>query len=729
MPFSIRNLFALLVFAFIAMASWGLCAAGQQGGGRDDRLGHLEMNQAVKRVDHSNPLRPTPLPDLRFIQIEPSVEQSAPTHFERSPNPLTPSLSPRLAERPAGDLDRSFFEQDQPPVVVVWLNSDLHNSLVSEKQLKQWMRSVPSRGEHRPAARINSWPSDSQSQVRTASFTSAVVGEPTWSEQQIDDYKMRLGEIKARLEAKKKQRAADESGEADGSKDEFNTLSSLADEWTSKAASDLEKFDIDTEKKKAFEGKQGELEKQKKDLVVQKGKVAALEKEKRQAAEAEKKAAELKQPIKPEPFPVDLREAIDKVQKKLKEGQVSLQADIEIHNEVRDEITDQDRRATALPELLRKNAKEKAETKKQVEELKGKAEEDLRGSLQKLQFDAKLLSLEITEELLKLEDIRHEQLGQLLPLRLEELTLKIKLTEHDLAIWSERSDRYRDHEIKERLIAANKTLKNRLILSTPKLKELAEYNKNLAFQQTSLAEKSDELEKELINVRQLQQELDESHERIKEQIETLGPTASGIRLVEHRRSLISTGKSQNRLLELAESLQFKQTRKLLLKERLEQLVLGDSFKLEALAAVEQQVTVDVAKQFQESEREMAVDVADHLLETQKKYATDLKKVFDKNIDLLSLLESAHKDLIEKVQEVKAFSDKNALWVRSSKPIELSDLKRAQAGLQTLLASDQWPSMVEQAAANFNKHQYHAGLLALVIGSLLVVRRRLRWSHE
>ena len=238
-------------------------------------------------------------------------------------------------------------------------------------------------------------------------------------------------------------------------------------------------------------------------------------------------------------------------------------------------------------------------------------------------------------------------------------------------------------------------------------------------------------------MRQLQEELDESHERIKNQIETLGPTASGIRLVEHRRSLISTGKSQNRLLELAEQMQSKQTRKLSLRERRDQLVLRDDFKLDVLAAVEKQVEERLKKQIvapdaainEDDQRKMALSAADQLLETQKKYSADLLEMFEGYINLLSKLESAHAELIDKVQEVKAFSDKNALWVRNSEPIELGDLTRCQAGLQSVLVSDQWGKLTKQASENFGKHPYHAGLLALVIGSLLIVRRRLRWSHE
>ena len=199
---------------------------------------------------------------------------------------------------------------------------------------------------------------------------------------------------------------------------------------------------------------------------------------------------------------------------------------------------------------------------------------------------------------------------------------------------SKRSDELRDREIQEREDAARKILRDlneNLTQSTPMLKELAEFNVGLVSDKKELAEKSDLLENELSNVRQLQEELDESHERIKNQIETLGPTASGIRLVEHRRSLISTGKSQNRLLELAEQMQAKQTRKLLLKERRDQLVLEDDFKLSVLAAVERQVGELVAQDAtidEEKQRKMALSAADQLLETQKKYSTDLLEMFE-----------------------------------------------------------------------------------------------------
>jgi len=184
-------------------------------------------------------------------------------------------------------------------------------------------------------------------------------------------------------------------------------------------------------------------------------------------------------------------------------------------------------------------------------------------------------------------------------------------------------------------------------------------------------------------------------------------------LVEHRRSLISTGKSQNRLLKLAEQMQAKQTRKLLLKERRDQLVLEDDFKLGVLAAVERQVEEVVAQDAtinEEEQRKMAVSLAGQLLETQKKYSTDLLEMFENYVSLLTQLDSAHRTLIDKLQEVKAFSDENALWIRSANPIELDDFKRCQAGLQAVMVSDQWGKLTNQASENFGTHPYHAGLL-------------------
>ena len=708
MPFSIQNLIAAVTISFITMANWHPCAAGQQASGID--AGRM---QGVSSVSSFNPLRTSPSVGLRAVQAEAQVEWSKQSPSEPVADSMTSSLSTRLAENPIEDLDGSFFGQDQPPVVVVWMNSDLHNALVSEQQLKQWMHSGRGQEDLQPAARIDTWQANLGGQVHPASFMSTEAGAPvlTRFEEQVKEFDERLAAIRKQYETKKKQ-LDDELGEGDGGEEEAKNLSKQALDWIGRASSGLEELKAKIKEEEGFEKK---LEDQKDSL----------------AAEKKRKA---------ESFQSDLGDSFDQLQEKLKRRQATLQVSADKRSEIRERISARDQRVTELPSLLREKAKEENDIKKLIAELHAKAEDNLSRSFEKLLLEANLLSLEITERSLELEGRRQEHFGRIWPLELEEVTLEIKRLGAELDELSKRSDKLRGQEIQKREDAARKILKDlneNLTQSTPMLKELAEFNVGLVSDKKELARKSDALENELRNVRRLQEELDESHERIKKQIVTLGPTASGIRLVEHRRSLISTGKSQNRLLELAEQMQAKLTRKLSLKERNDQLILGDDFRLGVLAEVEKQVEEELNKQVaapgatidEKKQREMAVNLADQLLETQKKYSTDLLKVFENYVSLLTQLDSAHTELIDKVQEVRAFSDKNALWIRSAKPIELNDFSRCQAGLRSVLVSDQWGKLTNQASENFGKHPYHAGLLALVIGSLLVVRRRLRWSHE
>ena len=713
MYLTMHNLFAVMTFALIVTASLDRCAGQQQGRVHDFRQPAAQFTNTLEGVRQATPSRlgNELLTDLRSKQndttvIEPPVKrhQAPAPHQPRTLNADALSkVQQTISSQSTARRAQSFFDSDQPPpVVVVWMNSDLQTSLLSEGQLKQWMQSIPEHDNLTQKTPGNNWQPNPESRVGLVSHTQTEQESPlgfSSPTQQIDDFNLRLREIRQRLESKKKQIAADESIDST-SKSDMGNLLGLAGDWIARAESDLTAFQKETEAEAKFDSnlRIRELE---------------LVKEKKLASSLLSSKLDL--------LPSVRSEAINVLQKWLKDDEALLLSSTDKRNEVREQISTRDQRVTELPGLQRRNAKEEDEAKRLITELDGQPD-DLNRSLQKLRFEAKFLSLEITEKSLKLESRRREQDGRILPLELEELTLRIRRIKTKLEELRGRSDKLRDEELNARREAARNALNEELTQSTPQLKELAKFNIDLVIQKKELAKKNDELEQELINVKQLQSELDESQKQIEHQINTLGPTASGIRLVEHRRSLISTGKSQNRLLELKDRLQHKQTRKLVLKERLEQLVLGDTFELEVLAAVEAQVTEHV-------KRQTAVDVAADLLETQKKYGTDLLAVFEDNIQKLSQLEAAHRTLIAEVRNAKAFSDENALWVRNSKPIEFNDLNLCRAGLQSVITSDQWQGLGDHAYETFQKRPYDAGLLALVIGSLLVVRRRLRWSHD
>ena len=167
----------------------------------------------------------------------------------------------------------------------------------------------------------------------------------------------------------------------------------------------------------------------------------------------EKKEASLEPLSDLGPLPGDRSEALAKLQNKVKEDEVELQSGNEKLSKIREQISTRDQRVTELPRLLRENAEEEDETKQLMETFQGQSD-DLSRVLQKLRFDAKFLSLEITENSLKLESRRKEQIGQMLPLQLEELTLKIKRMKVELAELRKRSDKLRDQQLDERRLAA-----------------------------------------------------------------------------------------------------------------------------------------------------------------------------------------------------------------------------------------------------------------------------------
>ena len=712
MKSTIQNFLATLTLAIIALVNASQCAGQQADRSYDFRqparriTGSLENAQqpTTSRLGNGllSDLRPN-YSDINEGQLAAEQTQNPPQYQPAMPASDSPASSPQaVSDHSSARRTQSYFEGDQPPpVVVVWLNSDLQTQLLSEGRFKQLMRPIPERDSRTQPVGGNAWQADSRSSVRLASFDEAV-SEPepgvTSPPSQIGTFAKRLASIRKRYDSKSKQITADESADST-IKSEMSNLLGLANEWIERAASDLQEFTDETAGEISFA----------KDLATQ---------EQALADEKERPVPVLFP--KTDSFLSISNDEIDKLQKDLKKREAKLRDSMTNQKEVRKQISAREQRVNELPSLKRKNAKDEDETRQLMAELNGQPD-DLNRSLQKLRSDAKILSLEITEKSLELESRRQEQIGRILPLKLEELTLQIRRVKDEVVELRKRSDEMRDQQLNERRLAADIALNKVLTKSTPQLKELAEFNIDLVKQKETMAKKGDQLEEEFINVKQLEKKLDESQEQIENQILKLGSTASGIRLVEHRRSLISTGKSQNRLLELAERLQHKQARKLLVKERLDALVLRDDFRLDVMANVEEQTDPE--------QRLSALNVANELLETEKVYATDLLAMFEDNIFKLSQLEAAHETLIDKVQIAKAFSDKNALWVRSAKPLEFNDFQLCNKGVQSIVTSDQWKGIGDHTYQTFQKRPYDVGLLAMVVGSLLVVRRRLRWSHE
>ena len=268
---SIPNSLAAVAVAFIVMASNHYCAGQQASSGHSERTAitsPLQASSAQWQRATANRLGSDSLSDLRSNQMvanggdtpttprlqarQPQARQLQARRPQVLPQPVPESPAanllsrlkqPSAASQLADRRTQNFFGSDQPPpVVVVWMNSDLETSLLSEGQLKQWMYSIREHDNRTNNAQANAWQGDVESHVDLASFQEPVPASRGFAgaTEKIEAFRKRLTDIEARLESKHAQVAAGEVGDQ-VNKSELNNLLSIVSEWDSRASAGFRK--------------------------------------------------------------------------------------------------------------------------------------------------------------------------------------------------------------------------------------------------------------------------------------------------------------------------------------------------------------------------------------------------------------------------------------------------------------------------------------------------------
>ena len=380
-----------MTLAIIALVNGNQCAGQQASRSNDLRLPAGRFTSSLENAQQptTSRLGNNLLSDLRSNYSDTNEGQLAAKQTQNPPQ-YQPAISASdstdniahtsVSDHSSARRTQSYFEGDQPPpVVVVWLNSDLQTQLLSEGHFKQLMRSIPERDSRTQPVGGNAWQTDSRSSVGLASFDESLPEAEqgvTSPPSQIDTFAKRLASIRKRYDSKAKQIAADESTDST-TKSEMSNLLGLANEWIERAASDLQEFTDETAGEISFA----------KDLATQE---QALVDEKERPA-----------PVmfpKADAFLNISSDEIDKLQKDLKEREAELRGSMATQKEVRKQISAREQRVTELPSLKRKNAKDEDETRQLMAELNGQPD-DLNRSLQKLRSDAKILVTRNNREL------------------------------------------------------------------------------------------------------------------------------------------------------------------------------------------------------------------------------------------------------------------------------------------------------------------------------------------
>jgi hypothetical protein len=656
---------------------------------------------------HSNVLRPVAVtasriesPLSRFSQTR-GLPQTQTSQLPPHPTKLQPILSPN----PISSNPNSYFGTDQPtPVVVVWLNSDLDEQLLTTDQLKAWIQQLPERDFATAPApptggvrQVSFWQQEATKENTPPTDAATQPATPPLSEE-LTELKKNLDLIGKRIESREKQITDDKSID-DATRTEFaNQLKAATDRYQ-KAVDDFGSLLKQTEARKNFE--------------------ASLNR-RQEALQAEKK-------MTPEP-PGD--GSVDDLKAELRATEESLQKAVDAQGAIREKITERESRISELPELQVSVNKELSEIKKKSDDLKDLPEGPNR-ILQTLIVDAREISAEVRKQLLVVEGKRQDQLNKIQPLERETLVLRVKRLDAQADLLRKAVDKKLQKQIDDQKLKDSDVLDETITKNTPVLKALAEENIALTRATETLIGNNQKLSKGLDKIREQNNEIDKSYEELKRYIETRGKTASGIRLIEHRRGLISTGASRSRLSELENELQTSRTELFRLKELRDQL--SDNDKVLASIASNPAIERLDAPKTDERHRD-AMDIAKQLIDSQTDYVDELIEEYDSHIEKISDLQVEHKKLVSKVQDIKAFSDENALWIRSAEPLGLKEIGDCQKGISHFYTGYDWASILNFSAvkqslkSQFGSRPYDPACLVLLLGTLFVIQRRLRWTH-
>ena len=427
---------------------------------------------------------------------------------------------------------------------------------------------------------------------------------------------------------------------------------------------------------------------------------------------------ELKAPFQPES--PEANQSAEKLQLSLQEKRQLLNVKTSDRALVETQLEKRDKRITEIPGLRTAIQEQQKDIKEQMAALKLQPD-DLASSLI---LSAKELAVLMALEEIDLEISRQGQVGVLLPLKRTLLTREIKMLESEIATWESAYDKRREFEIELQKQQAQKA-RERAIEADPGLAELAIRNHALAEDRSQLTrliqlcdDKLAETDAELAGI-------DAKWENIKDKIETAGGLATnhGTELIELRRSLMETFESQSRIEQINRDLQKYRLIGLSLKEERRSLAARDKL---VKALVDQR---NLSRMDESSNSQLPLEefqqMAQELIESKRNSLTNLEKDYQKYRACLTRERERLVQLINKVQDVRQYIDKNALWVRSANQISLSDFGNAKAAMDSFFEPAEWIEMFNYGKSRMIDRPYRSALAGFLILAVFVVSRRLK----
>ena len=301
-----------------------------------------------------------------------------------------------------------------------------------------------------------------------------------------------------------------------------------------------------------------------------------------------------------------------------------------------------------------------------------------------------------------------ELAGKFFPIQRDLIARRVSQLESEVRKWEAELTAVRKLETMRETEAAKNAASN----VDPILRSLADRNKELV----ALREKMNhDLETLADESSKLQSDIEALQSRfgsLKDKIDAVGLSkANGMLLVELRRNLVPTGASQLRIRQISNELQDCNLVVVQLTE--ERAELHDPVAY-VKVLIQRNDPLDPllnrGLKFVDSKR----DYLDQLVADNQEY-----------LKLLQNVEVNHQQLIDQLNEVRTYIDKNALWIRSADPLSLSDYLPVAHGAIAFCDRSEWQGALNRVKNRMGQRPYETAIATSGLFFLFVFTRRLK----
>ena len=311
-------------------------------------------------------------------------------------------------------------------------------------------------------------------------------------------------------------------------------------------------------------------------------------------------------------------------------------------------------------------------------------------------------------QMLDIELQRQELAGRLLPLERDLLARDVQHLESQIPQWEEALADFRRREVERRVSAAREAAMN----VHPKLREIAKRNEELTQEESKIHEKLESLHRELTELQSAHSEMSDRYHSLRQKIEETGlNSANGMQLVELRRDLLPAGESLMRIRQIESEIQWAKLKVNQLKDERDQLSNPQNTAAELIGS--------------DDSSKKLFHMALEFVQDKRNYLDQLKRDYQAYQRLLGTVAVSRSELVDLLADARGYIDKNALWIRSTNPIGLSDLGQIREGAQSFFDVAKWSDLGLGIRDRIWRRPYESAAAIFGMGVLFVFSRRLR----